>query len=195
MTGQPARHHIIESRCNQAARELLQHWRDWPFLSAVLTGAGGSGKSSLGQRFAAQSGGFFVDDADSAEDAQLFHQWNNAQSQTRPILFASSKPLANWEVKLPDLLSRLNASQSIAIDPPDDALCTALLQQQLARRGTAIGDALAQFATARLERSYGAIITLAASLHIRSLEQKRAIGQKMIRETLQTVFGAIHEPD
>ena len=195
MTGQAPRHELVISRCNAIIVEAISNWQVWPFLSGVLTGMAQSGKSTLGARFLENSNGMFIDDADKIDDATLFHRWNQAQTNSRPILFASQKPLNEWGVQLPDLMSRLNASQAMHLPPPDDELCALMLQQQLARRGTVIGDALAQFAATRLERSYQAIIALADALHVTALEQKRPIGQKMIRETLNEHFGAFDEPE
>jgi len=186
---------LISTACNYHVLQRIAQWRQWPFQSAVLTGEAQSGKSLIGAVFVAASGGDFVDNADEADDEALFHRWNDAQAKARPVLFAARKPLADWGVELPDLMSRLNASEAMVLGPPDDEMCIALLQQQLARLGNIVGDGIAGFAATRMERSYAAIMEAARALHRTSLQQKRAIGQKMIRETLQNLSGAHDESE
>lgn len=186
---------LICTACNQHVLQRIAQWRQWPFQSAVLTGETKSGKSAIGAAFVLESGGDFVDDADEIDDETLFHRWNEAQAKTRPVLFAASKPIKDWGIDLPDLMSRLNASEALTLGPPDDEMCERLLQQQLARLGNIVGDVIAEFAATRMERSYAAIIAAAHTLHKVSMQQKRAIGQKMIRETLQNLSGAHDESE
>ncbi|MEZ5710695.1 MAG: DnaA/Hda family protein [Blastomonas sp.] len=186
---------FIVTACNRDAVDLIEGWRDWPFGSAVLVGEQGCGKTALGTAFAEQTGGDFVDDAHALEDNALFHRWNRAQHDNVPILFASRAGPESWNIALPDLNSRLNASQFVHIGPPDDEMCMLLLQKLGRVQGAAIPDAVAEYAASRLERSYAAIAALAGMLDRLALEAQRPIGQKMARTALAMIAGRDDETD
>ncbi|WP_164116619.1 DnaA/Hda family protein [Sphingorhabdus sp. Alg239-R122] len=178
---------LIVTRCNQVLVTQFENAAKWPFHTGILIGPDASGKSSMGTIFAQQHDGVFIDDADSCSDEELFHAWNHAQQHSQSLLLASRCAPAEWGIKLPDLLSRLGASQMLWVGPPDDEMRAALLQKLLAKRGLAIGDKLVQFALLRLERSYAAIHALAAELDRLTLERKTAIGQRLVAEAAEAV--------
>lgn len=170
--------------CNAAVERQLMQWPEWPFHCAILVGPPLSGKSVFGRFFLTESQGIVIDDADLCEQELLFHEWNRAQSDAKPILFASRHAPAEWPGTLADLRSRLHASLTIAIPPPDMDLAALLLQKHLQNAGTVLPDRLARFAALRVERSYDAIARLAAQLDQMALAIQRPIGQKMIVEAL-----------
>lgn len=175
----------IVTACNQPVEDQLAAWDNWPYHAALLIGAARSGKSVFGRAFAEASGGTFVDDAQRCADDELFHAWNAAQHERRPILFAAPETPRHWGIALPDLLSRLNASQLVRVPAPDETLAGLLLQKHLADADLPIADAVAGFAAVRVERSYVAIERLAERLRESALEMKRPIGQKMVRDALE----------
>ena len=109
---------------NRVAVAYLERWRDWPLSIAVLTGPPRSGRSTLARQFARMSGGDVIDDAHEGDrpldDHRLFHAWNAAQTEHRPLLLVGQAPPATWPVTLPDLRSRLAAVPHVGIDAPDD---------------------------------------------------------------------------
>lgn len=180
---------FLVTDCNRDLVGRLLDWSRWPYHAAVLIGPAASGKTALGGHLAAEADALFVDDAHAREDEPLFHAWNRAQNEGRPVLFASHAPLAEWGVSLPDLLSRLNASQRLTIGPPDEEMAALLLQKRLAAAGVALADPIAHFAAVRVERSYAGIAALADRLDALALANRRPIGQKMVREALEQLFG------
>lgn len=120
---------------NRSAVRHLDHWALWPVAITLLTGPRKSGRSTLGRIFARKSGGRLIDDADLAEEEALFHAWNAAQAERRPLLIIADDPPPRWEIALPDLRSRMAATPKIAIDEPDDVLIEALVERHFARRG------------------------------------------------------------
>lgn len=174
---------------NRAVIDRLFDWTRLPFGAAVLIGPTGSGKTAIGRAFVSRSGGCFIDNADAEGDETLFHAWNRAQVQGLPVLFAAERPPMRWDIRLPDLLSRLNASLLIEIPPPDEAMAALLLQKLLARAGLALPDALADYAALRVERSYPAIGLLARRIDEMALAMQRPIGQRLVRDALATLAG------
>ncbi|SFP37721.1 DnaA ATPase domain-containing protein [Sphingomonas rubra] len=139
---------------NQQATRVLEGWASWPVRTAILTGPRRSGRSLLARIFAAKSGGAIVDDAERLGEAELFHAWNRAQEEARPLVIVADAAPPAWTVRLPDLRSRLALSPHAVIEMPDDALVRALLDHLFARRGLDARPDLIDWIAARIERSH-----------------------------------------
>lgn len=164
---------------------------DWPFHTAVLSGPPRSGKSLLARWFVQSGGGDALDDADTLPEDVVFHRWNRAQAEARPLLLVSRRAPGEWQVQLPDLASRLGAALLIEIAAPDDALLAALLQAHAARRGLALGEAVIAFVLPRIERSHAAVEALVATIDRLSLERKAPVTLALARDALaERVHGA-----
>lgn len=149
---------------NLRAVQQLERWATWPVMAALLAGPRKSGRSLLARIFAAKSGGTILDDADRMKEADVFHAWNRAQADRRPLLIVAEAAPPEWAVKLPDLRSRLAASPLLEIGPPDDQLMPQLLERAFARHLLhARPDVIAWVAT-RIERSHIAILRVADAL-------------------------------
>jgi chromosomal replication initiation ATPase DnaA len=142
---------------NSRAVHTLEHTATWPVMTAILTGPRKSGRSLLARIFAAKSGGRIVDDAEQLPETALFHAWNQAQEEGRPLVIVADAAPPAWEVKLPDLRSRLAASPHAVIDAPDDALVRSLLDHLFHRRGLDARPDLVDWIAARIERSHLAV--------------------------------------
>jgi hypothetical protein len=167
---------------NLRAVHQLEHWATWPVMAALLTGPRKSGRSLLARIFASKSGGTILDDADRAKEADVFHAWNQAQAERRPLLIVAEAAPPEWAIKLPDLRSRLAASPLLTIGPPDDALMPQLLERAFARHLLhAKPDAIAWIA-ARIERSHIAILRVADILESAGVQR---LSIPAARSTLQ----------
>jgi hypothetical protein len=160
----------------------------WPFRAAVLAGPPRSGKSLIARWFA-QGGaagglGDALDDADSMPEDALFHRWNRAQAEGRPLLIVSNRGPGAWHVALPDLASRLGAALMIEIGAPDDDLLRALVESHAARRGLALGEGVMAYVMPRLERSHAAAEALVETIDRLSLERKAAVTISLARDAL-----------
>lgn len=169
---------------NALAARHLEHVATWPVMTSVLVGPRKSGRSLLGRIFAHRSGGTVIDGADTADEEALFHAWNAAQANRRPLLLIADTPPAAWGVRLPDLRSRLAASPVVAIDPPDEALIETLLALLLARRGLDAPAALTQWVAHRIERSYVAVLRAIDVLDGASLSRRRRLSVPLARAVL-----------
>ena len=136
----------------------------WPFRAAVLAGPPRSGKSLIARWFAQSGAGDMLDDADGLPEDALFHRWNRAQAEGRPLLIVSGRAPGTWQVALPDLASRLGAALMIEIAAPDDGVLAYILP--------------------RLERSHAAAEALVETIDRLSLERKAAVTISLSRDAL-----------
>lgn len=148
---------FIVGDANARAVHLLEHWSAWPVMAALLVGPPKSGRSRLGRIFAARTGGTVIDDAERADEAEIFHAWNAAQRTHSPLLIIADATPPEWSIRLPDLRSRLAATPVLRIDPPDDALFEALIRQALERHMLYAGPEFFNWLAQRTDRSYGAV--------------------------------------
>jgi hypothetical protein len=181
----PAR--IVLGQGNAHVAEALSAPENWPFRTAVLTGPARSGKSLFARWFSQTGKGDAVDDAQALDQAELFHRWNRAQEQGRPLLIVGGQP--PWEIALPDLRSRLGAALQLEIGQPDDALAGELLLSLAEERGLPLGGEAAQYLVPRAERSYLQLERLVAEIDRLSLERKAPPTLAIWRAALEAVQG------
>ncbi len=145
------------SAANQDAVRFLDAWATWPIPIALLIGPAGSGKTHLAAIFARRANARLVDDADrAAGEESLFHVWNEALSERRPLLLTARSAPTDWNLTLPDLRSRLMATPQVRIGPPDDALLAHVFEKQWRDRGIDIAPELTRYVLSRIERSFEA---------------------------------------
>jgi hypothetical protein len=176
---------FLVSDANSVAVRHLEGWSDWPLAISVLSGPSLSGRSMLGRRFAAMSGGRVIDDAEGQEDRLLFNAWNDAQTSRRPLLLIGLRAPTLWDVALPDLKSRLAAAPHIAIEEPDEPLARALVERALGAMGANYAADLPEWLLRRIERSYAAIADVTRLLNEAALSSGRKISAAMAKEALQ----------
>jgi chromosomal replication initiation ATPase DnaA len=202
---------------NALALGAIENPAGLPAGLLVLTGPEGSGKTHLGQVWAARAGAVqvtpaalpgalpallegpravLIDDAEGiartpAEEA-LFHLVNHLRG-TGEILLCARRPVRDWGLALPDLVSRLTAAAHVALQEPDEALLGAVLVKLFADRQLHVQPALIDFLLSRMERSLGAAGGMVARLDALALRLKRpvtrALAQEMLAEDLDTPTG------
>ena len=145
---------FIVSDANRSAFDHFRNWSMWPVRTTVLTGPRRSGRTLLARTFAERVHGRVIDQADTRDEEEVFHAWNDAQDTGLPlVLVADEAPLA-WSPKLPDLRTRLAITPVATINQPDDALFEALIQLLFADRGLHVPRDALRFMTERLNREY-----------------------------------------
>lgn len=172
---------------NAAAVRHLEHRSLWPVMATLLTGPRKSGRSLLGRIFVAKAGGSLVDDADQRPEEDLFHAWNRAQAERRPLLLIADAPPPAWAINLPDLKSRIAATPHVTITEPDDALAGALLERLLGQRGLPAGPEVIAYLLPRIERSYVSILRVVDALDQLSLARRSRITVPLARQALQSI--------
>ena len=198
------------SPANALAVRQIEAWRAWPQGKLVLTGPEGSGKTHLAHVWAALAGARIVDalalapaeipdlaegpvaveDADrtaghARAETALLHLHNLALANGQPILFTGRKPPAQWNLALPDLQSRMAATATAALEPPDDALLSAVLVKLFADRQIVPPPRLVDYCLKRMDRSFAAAQRLVAALDARALATGRPIGTTLAAEVLE----------
>ncbi len=196
------------AEANAQALAQIDGWLDWPEGRLALVGPEGAGKSHLAAVWAGETGAtvltapdlpepdtvdpraVVVENADRvAGDARaerrLFHLHNSVAAEGGRLLVVARTPPARWPVALPDLASRLAATQLARIGPPDDTLRAAVLVKLFEDRQIAAPPALVSWLMPRMERSFAAAERLVAALDARALATGRPVGQKLAREVLE----------
>ena len=115
----------------------------------------------------------------------LFHAWNRALSENRPLLLIAREPPERWTIALPDLRSRLHSVPHVRIGEPDEALLRGLIEAGLNRAGTRWSPDFPEWLTKRIERSYAALDEVLACLNAASLSHGRKISVPFAKESLQ----------
>lgn len=169
---------------NAAAVHTLEHWGAWPTRAAILTGPRKSGRSLLARIFAGKSGGTIIDDAQGRSETDIFHAWNHAQETRRPLLMVADAEPPAWDVRLPDLRSRLAASAHAAIGAPDDALVRLLFARLFERRGMDARADLIDWLATRIERSHVAVMRAVDALDQEAMERRKRLSIPFARITL-----------
>lgn len=156
---------------NLRAVQMLERWATWPVMSALVIGPRKSGRSLLARIFASKSGGIILDDADRMEDVDVFHAWNQAQEERRPMLMVAEAAPPLWPVQLPDLASRLAASPLLEIGAPDDVLMPQLLERVFERHLVYAMPEVVHWISARIERSHVAVLRVADALQAAGVQR------------------------
>ncbi len=145
---------FIVTAANREAFDHFRHWSMWPVKATILTGPRRSGRTLLARTFAERVGGRLIDQAESREEEEVFHAWNDAQDTGFPLVMVAEEAPPAWSPSLPDLRTRLAITPVATINPPDDKLFEALIQLLFADRGLHVPREALRFMTERLNREY-----------------------------------------
>jgi chromosomal replication initiation ATPase DnaA len=200
------------SACNAAALGWIERWPNWPSAALIAHGPPGSGKTHLGQVWCGRSNAIrlpadglaatppvlqsvagapavLIDDANRAPEEALLHLYNWCAEQRTSLLLLSGVGPSDWDIRLPDLASRLRAVPAVAIAAPDDALLAAVLLKQFADRQLRVAPEVVGYLVLRMERSFAAAARLVAALDRRALRDGRPVTVPLAREILAETRG------
>jgi chromosomal replication initiation ATPase DnaA len=175
---------FLISDANRAAFEHLKRWAVWPVAVTLLTGPRKSGRSLLGHIFVRKTNGRLFDDAERHDEEELFHAWNDALARRKPLLLIADRPPPAWEVRLPDLRSRLTATPHIEIAEPDEQLMWHLFVKLLADRGVVVPQDVAEFVVPRIEASYVAVQQAVDAIDRAMMSYNRTMSMALARRVL-----------
>jgi hypothetical protein len=176
---------MLVHAANAGALALLRDWRRWPSPCTLLVGPPRSGRTLAGEVFVSESGGLLVDNAEHESEERLFNLWNEARDTGRPLLLIASEPPPTWQIKLPDLRTRLATAAIARILPPDEAVAAALIVNGLERAGSAFAPDLPDFLARRTARCYATIDAVLAQLNNLSLARGQKVSVAMARQALR----------
>lgn len=167
---------FVVSDSNRAAVDALADWPNRIGGVMAICGPAGCGKSRLAQVWAERVGAVAIQGAEAAlidplelegrpvlldparevDDETLFHLINLAQAPGGALLLVARSAPSAWEATLPDLRSRLDAVISVAMEVPDDAVLTAMLEARFAERGIRPQKDVIPYLVRRIDRSAAA---------------------------------------
>lgn len=176
---------FIVSTANQEAFEQFRQWTLWPVKAAILTGPRRSGRTLLARQFVDRVAGRLFDGAERHDEEALFHAWNQAQDTGRPMVMITDDR-SPWEIRLPDLRTRIAVTPVARINQPDDALFAALIELLFADRGLVMPPDALNFITNRVHRDYWSAERVVETI------DRFAIAERS-RLTLPTVRRALSE--
>jgi chromosomal replication initiation ATPase DnaA len=205
-----SRDNFIANTALTTTLSVLMHPGQWLSPHLILMGPKGSGKTHLGHIFADHTGARFVtaaethnltelanlpyvvDDAEEASEETLFHLCNHVQKSAQQlVLLTENQPIA-WDVKLPDLSSRLNAMRILTLPEPDEELLIAILNKLFAQRAISPSPDFIDYIARRMDRSVGAAQKIVTEL------EHYANGRAFNRALAKSFFdqnGDFFEPD
>jgi len=200
------------SPANRLALAQVDAWPAWPDGRLAICGPGGSGKTHIVHVWASRAGArilpaaalrsldlarlpagvaLAIEDADRSADGRsaeaeeaLFHLMNHLAASGGSLMLTGRSPPAQWRVALPDLASRLGAAQVARLDPPDDALLSAVLVKLFSDRQIDVGPDLITYLLARMDRSFEAAEALVMRLDVAGLARQRPITPRLAGEVL-----------
>lgn len=175
---------LLLCSANTDAITILRDWVRWPGPAALLVGPRKSARSILGRMFAAESDGCVIDDADESSEEALFHAWNVAEREGRPLLLIVRAPPPEWAIALPDLRTRLSTAVIARIEPPDETLIAGLIEHELARLGAGFAPDVPGYVARRIERCYTAVDAMVTSLNAAAISRNCKISVSLASELL-----------
>jgi hypothetical protein len=163
---------FLVSESNARAVQQLERWATWPVMAGLLVGPRKSGRSLLARIFASKSEGRIIDDAERASETDIFHAWNHAQAEHKPLLIVADHAPPEWTPRLADLKSRLAATPVLRLEPPDDLLASLLLAKFFERRMLIARPDLIEWVAKRVERTHLALVRVADALENDAIQRR-----------------------
>ncbi len=203
-----SREDFLESPANQLALDLVDRWPDWPSNTVVLAGPVGSGKTHIARIWAQNAGAQLLSMTDLAglEDAgadgslvledveggrfdetALFHAFNRARASGNYLFMTSREFPSAWNVRLPDLASRLKLAHIVELHEPDDALLTGIIVKLFSDRQLEVSSSLVTFLVSRMERSMQTATRLVEWMDSQALAQRRKINRSLAADALKAL--------
>jgi len=200
---------FLVSSCNQAAVDLIDAWPNWAHRTQMIEGPSGSGKSHLANVWRLKTGaqsidvtdlrtadiaelsfsnGLILEDLDRIDfdEPSVFHLLNLSREREFSILLIARTPPSQWDVQLPDLISRLRAIPVITIGSPDDVLLGAVLLKHFSDRQLNVEPQVLKFIASRMIRSMDAAHEVVAEIDHAALRSGRKITRIFASEILET---------
>ena len=196
---------VIADASNEAAQSWLAKPESWPLGRLALYSDAGHGKTHLARAAATRFGwrwldgmalrglpapapqGSVIDDADCvADDVALLHLINLCAERGETLLLIGREAPARWAVRLPDLASRLRATQAVGIGAPSDAMLSALLSKFFADRQLRVDPDVQAWLLTRLPRDAASLAEAVARLDRAAL----GMGGRITRPLARLALGA-----
>ncbi|MEX0350489.1 MAG: chromosomal replication initiator DnaA [Paracoccaceae bacterium] len=172
----------------------------WPGGKLVLSGPAGSGKTHLTHVWANETGARIVSATgitsedilslsegpvavedipliatDAAAQDAMFHLHNLTLANGHPLLMTGRSAPSFWALPLPDLQSRVQGAQHVALEPPDDELLGAVIAKLFFDRQLNPRPDLIRYLVRHMDRRFDAAARMVDRLDHIALTEKREI--------------------
>lgn len=121
---------------------------------------------------------------DAAFEAALFTLYNGLADHGGRLAFAASGSPAATPIRLPDLASRLAASEVHRVEPLAESQQAEALRSRAGRRGLELPDETLAFLTRRAPRDFATLCRMLDALDIESLAAQRRLTVPFVRDWL-----------
>lgn len=196
---------FLVSNSNKEAFQWIQAWPEWKVPFVLFWGPKGSGKTHLLHLWLEKTSGILltlnqlnnfmtkeyqktpqciaIDDINCVIDEEaFFHFYNYCQNNNCLLLITSEKNVDTWDIRLPDLKSRLSTFARVFLDSPDDAVLTRVFHKLCAEKGLIVGDEIINYVMTRSERSFEAINKLVHTLDQESIRHQKKLTIPFIKQ-------------
>lgn len=202
------REDFIIAPCNEQALRFIERWPDWPARAAAIWGPHDAGKTHLVRIFCDLSGARLLslpelsslDPAESPTDGAIAVELGDSVADLerdhrlfalfeRPsgtLLLTGRTPPPEWKAALGDLKSRFDALLAFPLWAPDDHLLSALIRKHFSDRQLEVAETVVRRLLIHVERTPQAIAAFIARIDDRALAEKRAIGEKLVMELIES---------
>lgn len=214
LSARPAlgREDFFVSPSNAMAMAMIDDWQNWPGRKLVLKGPTGSGKTHLAHVWAEMSGAriitahdlpeasvgelaqapLCVEDAHLAAgnadaEAHLFHLHNLVIAEGHALLLTATDEPSRWALDLPDLASRMQGTQVVALSAPDDDLLGALLNKLFADRQLNPNPDVIPYLVRHAPRSFDAAQQIVTFMDDMSMAARKPLSRDMARRAVATL--------
>lgn len=188
------------------------------FSGAIIYGENGSGKTHMSHLFAeavrlkeqkktvfAEAASLSVDILEHwlkespflvlenvrapVDERALFHLINSIKGMGGFLFMTSEMPPLQWNLALPDLITRLKAMPCVAITAPDEMLMRAVLVKQFADRQLSVAPEVIEYLLKNMERSFSAAAFVTKQADELSLAEKRPVTIPLVKQVLAELDG------
>ena len=201
----------LVSNCNSNVFNAVSQWPNWAYPVYRIEGPRGSGKTHLGKIWQRQTGAKLIEANDLADHLEgyaknpthilvenidhtigeddLFHLYNLVRAENKNMLMTSTCSLAEWNLTLPDLISRMSTVPVFSISEPDDQLMRMVLMKLSSDRQIQLNLNVIEYLLPRIERSFEAIQRYVLALDEYSLREKRKITIPLAKKIIAEING------
>jgi chromosomal replication initiation ATPase DnaA len=206
---------FIVSDCNRYVFDWLEKW---PFKIkdnfVCLVGESGSGKTHLANVWASrlnaeiitstsdifikwfeisspdsQQRYFVLDDADRInDDILLYYIYNTIKEKNAYILMVAKNPPLKWQIKLPDIRSRISTINVINIKRPNENEMRCIFEKMLEQRGIKDCIEIIDYIINRIDRSYSSMNFWAQQIDQAICSNKRQSLQNIKDKLEETLY-------